>query len=214
MEHMKTVVPKPLAVTASGYLDAARVDLGGTPKTTQEQQHAAEDLLKRTIQTLPRWTEYKDAVADGFVTLDGGLVGVDHMMHWDWLNDGRTFDPTHPESLVYSVDTKTGGRKLEAAMFFLPDGVNLNDAPTTFGPLVQYHVHDDLCFARDATTRLVGIATPPHPCPVGTGRLTNPMMHVWIVPNKCGPFAALEGIGGGATSSGTHDCDHDHGSTK
>jgi hypothetical protein len=40
-----------------------------------------------------------------------------------------------------------------------------------------------------------------------------PMIHVWIVPNPCGPFAALEGIGGGQIKAGqTRLCDHVHGS--
>jgi hypothetical protein len=38
------------------------------------------------------------------------------------------------------------------------------------------------------------------------------MIHVWIEPHKCGPFAALEGIGGGKILDGeTVNCDHVHG---
>jgi hypothetical protein len=40
-----------------------------------------------------------------------------------------------------------------------------------------------------------------------------PMIHVWITPNKCGPFAALEGIGAGQIADGTTRlCDVAHGS--
>ena len=41
------------------------------------------------------------------------------------------------------------------------------------------------------------------------------MIHVWITPNKCGPFAALEGIGAGQIADGRRpDCaTHAHGST-
>ena len=210
MDHSAVLPPKPVPVTPGGYYDATRVDLGGTPGTTRAQQGAAEELLRRTIRTLPRWADYSTAVRDGFVSLDGGIVGVDHMMHWDWINDGRDFDATHPESLVYKVGPN-GERTLEAAMFFLPDGVTLDNTPSTFGPLVQFHVHGNLCFVFGKTPQLAGLAEPPTPCPAGTGRLPNPMMHVWIVPNACGPFAALEGIGGGNTKSGTHACDHAHG---
>ena len=39
-----------------------------------------------------------------------------------------------------------------------------------------------------------------------------PMIHVWIVPHECGPFSALEGIGGGQIPEGeTRLCDHAHG---
>ena len=212
MDHSAALLPKPVPVASNGYYDATRVDLGGTPGTTRAQQTAAEDLLRRAIRTLPRWADYATAVKDGFVSLDGGIVGVDHMMHWDWINDGRDFDPAHPESLVYKVG-ENGKRTLEAAMFFLPDGVTLDNPPSTFGPLVQFHVHGNLCFTPSRERHLGGFAEPPKECAPGTERLANPMMHVWIVPNACGPFAALEGIGGGNTKSGTHACDHAHGSS-
>jgi hypothetical protein len=38
------------------------------------------------------------------------------------------------------------------------------------------------------------------------------MIHVWITSNKCGPFAALEGIGGGTVPEGEEVlCDTAHG---
>ena len=39
------------------------------------------------------------------------------------------------------------------------------------------------------------------------------MIHVWITPHACGPFAALEGVGAGAIARGRGTlCDHAHGS--
>ena len=39
------------------------------------------------------------------------------------------------------------------------------------------------------------------------------MIHVWITPHPCGPFAALEGVGAGQTKDGEEkNCDHVHGS--
>jgi hypothetical protein len=38
------------------------------------------------------------------------------------------------------------------------------------------------------------------------------MVHVWIRPNPCGPFAALEGVGAGQVAPGqTRACDTMHG---
>jgi hypothetical protein len=38
------------------------------------------------------------------------------------------------------------------------------------------------------------------------------MVHVWIVGNPCGPFAALEGVGGGQVAPGEPvNCDDAHG---
>ena len=40
------------------------------------------------------------------------------------------------------------------------------------------------------------------------------MVHVWLENQACGPFAALEGIGGGQIAEGeTVNCDHAHGAT-
>ena len=39
------------------------------------------------------------------------------------------------------------------------------------------------------------------------------MIHVWITPTPCGPFAALEGVGAGTVLEGEERwCDHAHGS--
>ena len=38
------------------------------------------------------------------------------------------------------------------------------------------------------------------------------MIHVWIVPHQCGPFAALEGVGAGQILDGEERwCDTAHG---
>jgi hypothetical protein len=37
------------------------------------------------------------------------------------------------------------------------------------------------------------------------------MLHVWLTPQACGPFAALEGIGAGQIKTGEERlCDHVH----
>ena len=83
------------------------------------------------------------------------------------------------------------------------------------GPLMQWHVHGDLCFTDDPVApQVAGVK------PVG-GKCRAPlvdfplsaMIHVWITPTPCGPFAALEGIGGGQVPAGQDVlCDHVHGS--
>ncbi|MGH9259184.1 MAG: hypothetical protein ACRD08_04680, partial [Acidimicrobiales bacterium] len=58
------------------------------------------------------------------------------------------------------------------------------------------------------------LAPPPQECPPGTTRIGDPvpMVHVWIIPHECGPFAALEGIGAGQIAAGeARLCDHHHG---
>ena len=80
---------------------------------------------------------------------------------------------------------------------------------------MQWHVHGDLCFTADheapqvATLKPVGGTCPPGLVDFPLA----PMIHVWITPTECGPFAALEGVAGGQVPDGEPVlCDHAHGS--
>ena len=215
MEH-DVPAPKPaqpLPVLASGLLDPNGVDLSGIEGVTSAQQQYSEKLLVDTIVKLPKWSKYEDAVANGFVTVGDESTGEEHVIRWDRLNDDVYLDPAAPESLVYKVDAQTGTRTLEAAMFFLPDRFTLDNAPTDAGKLMQFHVHDDLCFLPPPSGRLAAFRAIGTSCPDGTNGLPNLMAHVWIRPNDCGPFAALTGVGGGQVKKGEAvSCLQQHGS--
>ena len=123
-------------------------------------------------------------------------------------------DPDHPESLVYSPQPD-GSKQLVSAMYFLPDTVALKDVPNIGGALMQWHIHDNLCFTDDPVAPLVrGVTDSAGNCPAPLTKFRPaPMIHVWITPNKCGPFAALEGLGAGQIAEGeTRLCDSAHGS--
>ena len=85
---------------------------------------------------------------------------------------------------------------------------------------MQWHVHTNLCWApnEDGVLEVVAL-TDDHggTCPPDTIHAggDNPMVHVWIVPHQCGPFAALEGHGAGQADAvpgqRTDLCAHDHG---
>ena len=100
-------------------------------------------------------------------------------------------------------------------MFMLPSGYPLDDVPEWGGALMQWHVHGDLCFTDDAVApQVAGIKPIGGTCqaPLVDFPLA-PMIHVWITPTPCGPFAALDGIGGGQVPEGEDVlCDHVHGS--
>jgi hypothetical protein len=83
---------------------------------------------------------------------------------------------------------------------------------------MQWHVHDNLCWKNGADGPQVAGVTdaqgtcPPNSINPGAG---NPMVHVWITANQCGPFAALEGHGAGQAATTvdrrrTDTCSHDH----
>jgi hypothetical protein len=112
--------------------------------------------------------------------------------------------------------TTSGERELVSAMFMLPQGRTLDDVPDLGGALTQWHIHDNLCFSGPADAATVsGLTDADGKCHGNLRKLTPvPMIHVWIVPHRCGPFAALEGVAGGQVKEGEEQaCDHAHGSS-
>jgi hypothetical protein len=202
------------ASVAKPYDPTQPIDLGGTPGVTPEQQAAAENLVAETLVILPKmWGDYKVAEAAGFTSIGDGLTGFEHYIHWDWINDGTTLDPTHPESLVYQPQPD-GTKKLVSAMYMLPDTVALDKVPDIGGALMQWHIHDNLCFTTGDAPKVAGLVDGQGNCRNGLVKFQPaPMIHVWVTTNKCGPFAALEGVGAGQVAAGqTRNCDHVHGS--
>jgi hypothetical protein len=67
------------------------------------------------------------------------------------------------------------------------------------GGLMQWHVHTNLCWANvGGTPKVVGVTNAAGKCTFGAPQSGGaPMVHVWITPHQCGPFAALEGVGAG-----------------
>ncbi len=204
--HPAAVLPKKVEQVSlpNGTIDPDKIDLSGTPGVTPAEQARATSLLKRTIVTITKWADVNVAIKDGFHSIGDGITGDEHFLHWDWINDNDFLDPNKPEALVYH-DNADGTKTLEAAMYILPQQYSFANLPDIGGPLTQFHIHDNLCFTNDPVApRVLGLTngdgscTPPlvkfHP---------NPMVHVWIRNNPCGPFAALEGVGAGQTAPGT-----------
>ena len=73
------------------------------------------------------------------------------------------------------------------------------------GPLMQWHVHENLCWSLDENgkPKVVGVTDADGKCAPGSVNAggENPMVHVWIAPHECGPFAALEGHGAGQAAT-------------
>lgn len=189
------------------------VDLSGTPGVTPAEQARAEDLLRRTLDKLPKFSDPATATVAGYRSIGDASTGHEHFLKWSSINDSTILDPDHPEALVYN--TLGGGRVLEAAMFILPSSYTLENTPDLGGPLTQWHIHDNLCFTSGDEPVLAGLTDSNGNCSNGLVKLPPaPMVHVWIKPNACGPFAALEGIGAGQVKAGeTRSCDHVHSST-
>jgi hypothetical protein len=190
------------------------IDLSGVEGVTPEQQAFAENLVAITVVRLPQWTDPAVAEAAGFHSIGDGDSGFEHYVNWDWIDDDVWLDPDAPESLVYEPQPD-GSKKLVSAMYMLPGDVALEDVPDYGGALMQWHVHDDLCMTNDPVApQLEGLTRPDGTCRRPLVKLPEwAMIHVWIVPHECGPFASLEGIGAGTIEQGEQRwCDHVHGS--
>lgn len=203
----------PAPVSPVPYDPTLPIDLSGVEGVTPQQQAFAENLVAATVRDLPQWSDPAVAEAAGFRSIGDGLTGHEHYIQWAWIDDDVWLDPDYPESLVYEPQPD-GTKKLVSAMFMLPPDTPLADVPDWGGELMQWHIHDDLCFTDDPDAPQVGSLTS-----VG-GTCTPPlvkfppvsMIHVWIVPHECGPFAALEGVGAGQILPGeTRWCDTAHG---
>lgn len=201
-------------VLTTPFVAGADIDLSGVPGVSAQQQGEAEAVVERTLDRLPQFEDISTLNAKGFYSIGDASTGSEHYINWTNVNDDKVLDPDFPESLVISHDR--GREKLVAAMFMLPEGSTLDDVPDIGGALVQWHVHSDLCLTDDpvaprlAFTDLFvgteGDCTPPN-----SKRGNTPMVHVWIVDNPCGPFAALDGIGGGQVADGEeHQCTEEH----
>jgi hypothetical protein len=189
------------------------IDLGGVAGVTPQEQARAENLVAINLLRLPHYANTATAIADGFHSIGDSLTGLEHYVNWAYLDDGRILDPDHPESLVYRVEPD-GGRTLVSAMYMLPPGSTLDTVPNIGGPLTQWHIHDNLCFLDvPGLKRVAGLTRADGTCPPPLAKLAAvPMIHVWIVPHPCGPFAALDGIGAGQIKPGeVRLCDSAHG---
>jgi hypothetical protein len=203
------------AVAPKPYDPTKPIDLSGVPGVTPEQQARAENLISVTLLRLPTFADTATAYAAGYRSIGDAGTGFEHYVNWSYLDDDHLLDPDHPESLVYRA-YRDGRRELQAAMYMLTTHDTLDTVPELGGALTQWHIHDNLCFSNEpgnyqvrGLTRADGTCPPPLVQPAGA-----PMIHVWIVPQRCGPVSALEGVGGGQIKSGeTRLCDHVHGGT-
>lgn len=191
------------------YDPAKPIDLGGVEGVTPEQQAMAENIVAVTVMRLGQWADPAAAEAAGFRSIGDGFTGHEHFVNPEFRNDDTYLDPDRPESLVY--DTSSGERRLVAAMYMVDEGTPLADVPDYGGDLMQWHTHENLCYNAEGQVR--GLTDAEGNCAPGLVQpVPTPMIHVWIEPNECGPFAALEGVAGGRIPDGeTRLCDDAHG---
>ena len=201
--HPHTVTRDQALAAASGWprpFDPSKpVDFTGIGGVTAEQAARATTLIQSAIRDLAKYSDVSAASADGYFSIGDGSTGFEHYIKYSLMNDGRVLDTSAPESLVYS--TGDGSKTLVSAMFFANPGTLITDATLNeyAGGLMQWHVHTNLCWANiGGMPKVVGVTNAAGKCTFGAPQSGGaPMVHVWITPHQCGPFAALEGVGAG-----------------
>jgi hypothetical protein len=205
--HPHTLTAAQAAAAASGWPrafdPAAPIDFTGIGGVTAEQAARATALIQATARDLPKYAQVSAAVADGYTTIGDAGTGFEHYVKWTLLNDGRVLDTAAPESLVYAV--RGGVKTLVSAMFMADKGTPINDKTLVdyAGGLMQWHVHTNLCWLNlNGAMRVVGVTDAQGACRFGFVETDgSPMVHVWITPHECGPFAALEGVAAGVADA-------------
>lgn len=211
-DHGHGNAPDPAAsIVDSG---ASKINLAGFPGVSSQEQRRAERLIYITREILPKFATPEIAIQNGFTSIGDAASGVEHYINWNYINDEYELNPLYPESLVFAVEPN-GSRRLVSAMYMLGDSYDLDNLPNVGGVLTQWHIHNNLCFDRDpmvhGSTRVVGVTSSDGPCRFGFKLRPNPMLHVWLEPQPCGPFTALEGIGAGQVKPGEeHLCNALH----
>lgn len=182
------------------YDPAVPINLSGIQGFTAEQGQRALALISNSQRDLPAFASYQTAITAGYVSIGDGSSGFEHLIKYSLLNDGRFLDTKAPESLVYQVTGTT--KTLVSAMFIASAGMASNDVTLTSyaGGLIQWHTHNNLCWKYvSGVPKVAGVLDANGNCPAGSVLQSGgaPMVHVWITPHVCGPFAALEGQGAG-----------------
>lgn len=167
------------------------------PRVTAEQRSAAQSLIDTTTAAMAKYADPASVEAAGYSSIGDSVTGHEHFVNFGYLVDGIDVDPARVESIVFQVNPD-GSKQLVSAMYILGVGQTMADVPDIAGRLTTWHDHQDLCWDGGRVVgRVINGA-----CTAGTFAATPPMLHVWLVPHECGPFAGLEGHGG--------SCGHGH----
>jgi hypothetical protein len=172
-----------------------------TSHASEAELQAAKRLIESTRAAVAaRFPDQAALLAAGYRSIGDGLVTpFDHFIKPEYMQDGRELDPERVESVV--LERTPAGWRVASAMYILEAGKTMADVPDVAGELTVWHDHQNLCWDRSGV-RLAGVLVNGKCFPAGTLRATPPMLHVWLADHACGPFAGIEGHGGG--------CAHGH----
>lgn len=169
------------------------------PRLSPIEREAAEELIAATTEAMAAFPDVESVEAAGYVSIGDGITGWEHFVHYGYMAEPETLDPSAIESIVAEVHPD-GTKTIASAMYIMGPGTTMDDVPDIAGELTTWHDHQDLCWEG---ARVVGTIGDDGTCARGTFRPTSPMLHVWLQEHPCGPFAGIEGSHGSG-------CGHDH----
>ena len=166
------------------------------PRVTAAERAIAVSLIEDVTAAMVAFPTVEAVQSAGYQSIgDGGAFGFEHFVNWSYLYDGIELDPSRIESIVVK---KNGAepKQVVSAMYILNPGQTMADIPMLAGELTSWHLHDNLCFEGYVVVAIAvgGV------CSSGTLTVTPPMLHVWLIPRPCGPFAGLEADGEACTT--------------
>ena len=173
------------------------------PRLSSDERARAQALLDSSAAGMAKYTGLvgRQALsaalrADGYVSIGDSGTGFEHFVNSAYLADGIELDVNKVESIVLQRQPDSSWI-LGAAMYILNNGKTMNDVPEIAGTFTTWHDHQNLCWEGLQVVGLLINGT----CTRGTFRPTPPMLHVWMTPQACGPFAGTELFGGGCAHS-------------
>jgi hypothetical protein len=118
--------------------------------------------------------------AKGYISIGDEMTGTTHYVMPKYHYDANELNPQTIEAFAVQKG------QVVAAMYILSNGKTESDIPDIAGNVTMWHNHT-LPFRSNNQTdpnfyRLGGAFM----------RKTAPMLHVWLVPNKCGAFAGTD----------------------
>lgn len=157
---------------------------GAEVPVTEDQLTAAAKFVADVKADTAKYQDIQAAFAAGYVQLTQDLPGIAaHFVNPRYLADGEMMNPEKPEFLLYTKRLD-GNWRLVGTMFY--DEKNTEAAPSYFGPLDQWHLHENLCFTGAAVRTVTGAAD----CKGGLYvKKTAWQLHVWVVPSATGVFS-------------------------
>jgi len=124
-----------------------------------------------------------------FSTREDEFTNWVHYGDWLSVDDNAVLDPARPESYLFEI-TEDGEAELAAVVFMLPRPYTYQNTPNIAAGMGVWHTHPTTCLAGDPLVNpLDGHVD--GACLKGPNFPDRLMIHVWVKPNVCGPFAVI-----------------------